>query len=167
MATADIVILIVILLSSVIGLVRGLVKEVLSLASWVIAFVVAALFAQDLAVYLEPQFANPSLRIGVAFGVVFVAALIAAGIIQWLIGKLVQGTGLSGTDRLLGFLFGSARGVLVCIVALIAGRSFAQDTAWWDASVFIPELLAFEQNVLDLLGMARGALSGLPGVPGV
>ena len=161
MATADIVILVVVLLSSMIGLVRGLVREVLSLAGWAAALILGLVFAAEVAPYLPAQLENPSLRHGLAFAIVFIASLIATGIIQWLIARLIDATGLSGTDRLLGFLFGSARGVLICIVALIAGRSFAQDTGWWGASAFIPELLAFEQNVLDLLGMARESIPGV------
>jgi uncharacterized membrane protein required for colicin V production len=69
--------------------------------------------------------------------------------------KLVLGTGLTGTDRFLGFLFGSARGVLVCIIALIAMRPFAQESEWWLNSGITPEMLAFEQDVLDMMGRAR------------
>ena len=74
---------------------------------------------------------------------------------QWLIAQLVSSTGLSGTDRLLGFLFGSARGLLICVVLLIGLREIAADRSWWQASVLQAELLAFEDEVRDLLGRAR------------
>ncbi len=69
--------------------------------------------------------------------------------------KLVETTGLTGTDRFLGFLFGSARGVLVCIIGLIAIRPFASDADWWGESEFSPALLEFEQDVLELMGRAQ------------
>ena len=155
MASIDIVILIVILVSALVGLVRGLFKEVLSLASWLGAFILALYFAPALADRLTGQLADESVRLIVAFIAVFLATLLAGALIQWLVGTLVKSTGLTGTDRFLGFLFGGARGALVCIVSLIALRQFAEAGQWWHASVLVPELLAFEHQVLALLGRAQ------------
>ncbi|MEQ8860202.1 MAG: CvpA family protein [Pseudomonadales bacterium] len=155
MASIDIVILIVVLVSALIGLARGLIKEVLSLASWLAAFILALYFAPAVGERMAGQLADESVRLVVAFVVIFLATLIAGGVAQWLIGRLVKTTGLSGTDRFLGFLFGSARGVVACIVALIALRQFAEAGQWWQSSVLVPELLAFEQDVLEFLGRAQ------------
>lgn len=161
MTGADIAIAVVVLLSAVIGLMRGLVREVLSLVVWILAFLVAVGFADDLAGrfagFLEPDTA----RLAVAFVTLFVGTLIVGGLIQWALGKLIEGTGLSGTDRLLGFLFGSLRGVLVCIVAIIALRPFLEDASWWAESRLIPELAAFESDVLSFLDSAADSISGL------
>ena len=159
MATADIVILIVVLVSALIGLTRGLLKELLSLASWFAAFILALYFAPTVADSLKGSVADESVRLVIGFISVFAATLIAGGIVQWLVRKLVETTGLTGTDRFLGFLFGSARGVLVCIIGLIALRPFTEDSVWWDASAFTPELLAFEQDVLELMGKARDVVT--------
>jgi membrane protein required for colicin V production len=155
MLTADIVILIIILVSALIGLVRGLLREVLSLASWFAAFILALYFAPMVAAVLAAQIADESIRLVVGFIAVFVATLIGGGIIQWLLRKLVETSGLSGTDRFLGFLFGSVRGVLVCIIMLIAIRPFGENSEWWQQSAITPELLAFEQDVLELMGRAK------------
>ena len=160
-ATPDIIMLIVILLSALIGLARGLIKEVLSLASWALAFILALYFAPLVGNWLSADLANARLVIG--FAVVFVAVLIIGAIVQWLVSKLVESTGLTGTDRFLGFLFGSARGVLVCIVALIALRPFAEDTDWWHASSIRPELAAFEEDVVQLMDHARDVVSNVGG----
>lgn len=155
MASIDIVILIVVLVSALIGLARGLLKEVLSLASWLAAFILALYFAPEVADRMAGQLADESVRLVVAFIAIFLATLLAGGIVQWLAGRLVKSTGLSGTDRFLGFLFGSARGVVACIVALIALRQFAEAGQWWQSSLLVPELLAFEEQVLELLGRAQ------------
>lgn len=160
LAYADIVILIVVLLSAMIGLVRGLFKEVLSLASWFAAFILALYFAPALRDHLSGELGDGSVRLVIAFALIFIATLILGSLIQWLVAKMVQVTGLSGTDRFLGFLFGSARGVLVCIIALIALRPFAEDSQWWHASVITPELLAFEKDVLALMGKATDIVTG-------
>ena len=154
-ATVDIVILGVILLSALIGLTRGLLKEVLSLASWLAAFMLALYFAPALAEHLAEQIDDGAMRLVIAFIAIFLTTLIAGALLQWVMGTLIRTTGLTGTDRFLGFLFGSTRGALVCIVALMALRQFAEAGQWWQSSVLVPELLAFEQEVLQLLGRAR------------
>ena len=159
MATADIVILGVVLLSALIGLVRGLLKEVLSLATWTAAIGLALYFAPEASVYLAGVISDEVIRLVAAFAGIFLGALIVGGLVQWLIGALVKGTGLTGTDRFLGFVFGSARGVLVCLVGLIAIRSFAQSADWWQASLLVPELLAFEHVLHDGLGKSTEWLS--------
>lgn len=159
MPTADIVILAVVLLSALIGLARGLLKEVLSLATWIAAVVLALYFAPAVDTWLAERVADPMIRRGAAFAGIFVATLIGGGLVQWLVGLLVRSTGLTGTDRFLGFLFGSGRGVVVCLVGLIAIRSFAVETDWWQASGFIPALLAFESDLLDVLGKSTEWLS--------
>lgn len=161
MATPDIIILIVVLVSALIGLARGILKEVLSLASWFLAFILALYFAPTVADYIADRVADTSIRFAISFAAVFVATLVAGGIVQWLLRKLVDSTGLSGTDRFLGFLFGSARGALVCIIGLILLRPYAETSDWWQTSAFVPELLAFEQDVLGLMGKARDAAASI------
>lgn len=155
MPTADIVILIIVLLSSVIGLMRGLFKELISLVVWFAAVLLALYFSAAMGDALSGQIADESVRTVVGFFIIFLATLILGGIVQMLVKQLISSTGLTGTDRFLGFLFGSARGVLVCIVALIALKSFEIQAEWWQESRIIPELLAFEQDVLGLMGKAR------------
>lgn len=155
MASADIVILIIVLLSAVIGLVRGLFRELISLLVWFAAVVLALYFSSNLGAAMTDWLDDEAVRTVIGFFVIFVATLIAGGIVQMLVKQLISSTGLTGTDRFLGFLFGSARGVLVCIVGLIALKSFEIEAAWWHDSRIIPELLAFEQDVLALMGKAR------------
>ena len=161
MATPDIVILILVLLSALIGLARGLLKELLSLASWFAAVILALYFAPTVADALKGSVADGSVRLVIGFFAIFAATLILGGIVQFLVRKLVETTGLTGTDRFLGFLFGSARGVLVCIIGLIAMRPFTEDSAWWNESTFTPELLAFEQDVLEMMGKARDVVTAV------
>ena len=154
-AGLDIAIATVVLLSAAIGLARGLIKEILSLVSWTAAFVIAIYFSAMAAEQLPASWGGESIRLVIAFAGLFFATLVLAAILQWLIAQLVSSTGLSGTDRLLGFLFGSARGLLICVVVLMGLREVAADRDWWQASVLQPELLAFEDEVRDLMGRVR------------
>ncbi len=155
MPTVDIVLLVVMLVSALVGLVRGLTRELLSLVSLILAVVVAVLLGPKVAIVLEPHIATASFRAMAAFAVVFLSVWVLGALVQWVVANLVKSTGLTGMDRVFGFVFGAARGILVCIVALIALRSFAQSSDWWQSSNLIEPLLVFEDDVLSLFDRAK------------
>jgi membrane protein required for colicin V production len=128
----DYTVIIIILLSALLGWWRGLVYEVLSLLGWVAAWVVARLFAASAAPYMPAGLGAESVRIAVAFVVLFVATLIVGGIATWLLSKLVKWVGLGWLDGLLGTLFGMLRGVLVVLVLVIlAGMTRLPNEPFW------------------------------------
>ncbi len=133
----DFVILGIIGLSAIISLMRGFVREALSLAVWVLAFWVAWTFFRKLALQLD-WFTVPSVRLGAAFLILFIATLMVGALVNYLMGQLVDKTGLSGTDRLIGILFGAARGaILVAILVLLAGLTPFPNDPWWKESQLI------------------------------
>ncbi|MDO6513223.1 MULTISPECIES: CvpA family protein [Neptuniibacter] len=150
---ADWTILTIIGISSLFSLKRGFVREALSLITWVSAFVVARLFSQSLSFLLEPYIQTPSVRLAAAFAILFIAALIVGALVNKLIGVLVEATGLSATDRILGIGFGAARGglIIVAIVALI-GMTPAINDQWFKESQLIPHFLLMEAWTKDVAG---------------
>jgi membrane protein required for colicin V production len=128
------------------------VREAVSLIIWVVAFALAWTYFREAAEQLTPWVETPSIRLGVAFIALLLVALLLGGIVGFLISQLVDKTGLSGTDRLLGALFGAARGtLLVCILVLLAGLTpFPQDP-WWKASALIGEFQMLSEWLLGLL----------------
>ena len=138
MVWVDFAIIIIIALSALISVLRGFVKEALSLAAWILAFWVAFTFHQNLAAILADYIATPSLRLISAFALLFVVTLIIAALVNNLIGQIVKKTGLTGTDRMLGVVFGIARGTLiVAILVLMAGLTQLPADPWWHDSLFI------------------------------
>jgi len=121
----------ILLVSLLLGLWRGLVYEVLSLLGWPIAFVLSRLFANDVAPLLPIE--QETARIAVAYAAVFIAALIAWGVLAWLFSRLVKAAGLGLLDRILGgFLFGLLRGVLVILVLVwLAGMTDVPEHPFW------------------------------------
>lgn len=132
---ADIIILLIVLVSVGISVMRGFVREVLSLVAWVAAFWVAAAFAHPASGWLAPYIELETVRLVVAFVGVMILTLLAAGLVNLAIAKLLASAGLSGTDRLLGAVFGLARGVAVVMVAvLLAGLTSVPTADWWGES---------------------------------
>lgn len=156
----DAAILALIGISALISLTRGFIKEALSLVTWVVAGVMAWLFGGDLSGYLTPYIETPSLRVISACALLFIATLIAGGLINFLLAQLVRATGLSGTDRFLGMFFGAARGVLLVVVAVgVLSLSPVIHDAWWRDSVLVPHFLLvadWSKNLVLELGQNAG-----------
>lgn len=150
MIWVDYVIIGVLALSALIGVIRGLIREVVALAVWIAAFAAAWIYHEPVAEQLTPWVSTPSLRLGLAVVLLIFGILILGALVGYLLGLLVDRTGLTGTDRLLGMLFGGARGVvLVAALTFVGGATPLIEDPWWDESRLIPY---FEQIAETLLG---------------
>ncbi len=138
----DYAILAVIAISVLVGALRGFIKEVFSLVVWSAAFLVAYYFAGDVADLMEDAVTLPSARTAMGFAGLFIAVLLVGGLANYLLSRLVEKTGLSGTDRLLGGVFGAARGlVLIIAVLLVAGFTPIPADPWWKESLTIQRMM--------------------------
>ena len=152
MVWLDIIIIGIVLLSALISLVRGFVREAFSLAVWVLAFWVSWSFFRDLEVPLQAWIDSPTVRLGIAFAVLMIATLTVGGLVNYLIIQLVEMTGMSGTDRLIGMVFGAARGVLlVAVLVLLAGLTPLPKEDWWLASTLVGYFQELSYWLRDLL----------------
>ena len=135
----DYTIIAVILISVVISLFRGLLKEIMGLAVWAVAFWIGFRFADEGADWFVGMVELPSARLALAFGLLFISALIVGGLLNFLLGKLIESTGLTGTDRFLGMFFGLGRAlVLVTALVLLAGLTPLPQDPWWRESRLLP-----------------------------
>ncbi|GGA75856.1 bacteriocin production protein [Neiella marina] len=140
MVWIDYSILAIVLISALVSLMRGFSREAISLLTWVIAFFIASQFYQDLSVFLT-GIDDALLRDAAAIAALFICTLILGALVNTVIGNLVDKTGLSGTDRVLGLVFGGLRGVLIVCALLFFMDAFtgAAQTQWWQQSLLIPE----------------------------
>jgi membrane protein required for colicin V production len=155
---ADWTIVAILGVSCVFSLLRGFVKEALSLAAWICATFVAIAFYERLAALFERWIETPSLRLVLAFAALFIATLLIGAIVNKLVGTLIAASGLGGVDRLLGMVFGLARGLLI-VFAIIIWLPLAlpvKSDDWWSRSALIPHFESSE-------GLAREAFAGLMG----
>lgn len=142
MTWPDYAILAVIVVSVIVGVLRGFIKEVFSLLVWAAAFLVAYHFAGDVADLMKGAVSLPSARTAMGFAGLFIAVLLLGGLLNYLLGRLVESTGLTGTDRLLGGVFGAARGLaIVLVVLLVAGFTPIPGDPWWKDSRTIERLM--------------------------
>lgn len=148
---ADWVVVLIFTVSCLISIKRGFVKEAISLLIWALAFFVAVSFHGQFAVLLAELIPSPSARYMVAYGVLFAVTLIVGSMVNYLIGELVHMTGLSGTDRLFGMVFGMARALIVVMALLIFTPMVVpvDQESWWRESLLIPQFSLMEQWCRD------------------
>jgi len=135
----DLFVLLMALASVAFGIWRGFVKEALSVVTWLAAI----WFAWRFTFIVEPMLGEwdsaPELRIWAARAITFVIVMAIGGLIAWFARSLVRQTGLSGTDRTLGGLFGLFRGVLIFGLLVIGLQLSGLDQdPWWQQSRLRP-----------------------------
>jgi len=130
--------------SALIGLLRGFVKEAFSLFAWVVAIWVGMYYSRDFALLLQDTITHSTARIAAAFGLLFFITLTLGALIRFILSKLIETTGLTGSDRILGMLFGIARGaVLIALIVMLVGMTPLPKDPWWKQSQLIPPFQAF------------------------
>ncbi len=150
----DIAILFIVVLSGVISLMRGFVREALSLAVWILAFWLALTFGHKLAAlqWMVDLVHSPTARLVTAFGSLFILTLVVGALVNYLVGQLVKKSGLSGTDRMVGMVFGLGRGIaLVGVLVLLAGLTDLPKETWWRQSVLIGQFETLAGWMKDML----------------
>jgi membrane protein required for colicin V production len=152
LAGLDWIFLALLVASLVLGAWRGLVYEVLSVLGWAVSFYAAQWFAPQVATLLPLQSAAESVRYAAAFVLVFIAALFAAGLLAFLLKKLVEAMGLRPVDRTLGAAFGLLRGLILLLAATVVMNMTALRTSsWWQESRGAPLLEATLRGLKPVL----------------
>ncbi|UYV39037.1 CvpA family protein [Rhodobacteraceae bacterium D3-12] len=120
----DGVVALVIVVSALLAYSRGIVRESLAIAGWIVAAILAFMFAPQVQPLVKEvpvlgDFLSDSCELSMiaGFAAVFAVALVVASLFTPLFSSLVQRSALGGIDQGLGFLFGVLRGVLLVAVA--------------------------------------------------
>lgn len=140
MQGADFLIAGVVILSVGVGAFRGFIREVVALVTWLVAIWVAWHFSGFLDPYLGGVLETPESKAWVARGVVLIVVLLAGAVVAELLGWLTHtAAGLSIIDRILGFVFGLTRGVVLTGFAVMLGHTLKlEHEPWWRHSTLMP-----------------------------
>ena len=148
MTVIDIAVLAVLGISVLQGVIRGLVREVLALVAWVGAFLTANLLTPEIAKLMPQAMASEEIKLLVSFVGVFIVVLIGLSVLAILASKLVRIAGLGVADRVVGGVFGVARGVLVVmILVLLAGLTALPRQPVWRDGVLSGPLETFAGHI--------------------
>jgi membrane protein required for colicin V production len=158
-----------IVLSALVSLLRGFLREAMALVGWAAAVWMALTFTEEVAVIFQNHIEVPSVRLAAAAALLFLGTLLVSGLVVFLLGQLVDKTGLSGTDRVLGVVFGAGRGVVIAaLLVMLAGLTPLPQDPWWRQSLLLPY---FERVAVSMREMLPDALGehlrfSLPEAPG-
>ncbi len=149
MTSFDYVALAIIGFSIVLSVMRGFFREALAILGWVAAFVTAKTYANQILPMMPEDIPTESLRILAAFLVLFFATLLVASLLAIALSSVLKKMGLGWLNRLLGAVFGLARGVIVvCIVVFLAGLTELPNDARWRNAMFSAPLEALVISML-------------------
>ena len=116
----DIAIAIILLLFGLKGLRKGLIIEVVTLLAFVVGIYGAMHFSDFTAAHLVEYIeVNPKYLNTIAFVLTFILLVVVVNLIGRAVSKLVKALNLGFLDKLGGFVFGAAKGVLLCSVLLM------------------------------------------------
>lgn len=122
----DAVVAVVIIVSALLAFSRGFVRETLAIGGWVVAAIVAYIFApqaeplmKEVPVLNDLIAGNCAISMIAAFAAVFALGLVVMSIFTPLFSSMVQRSALGGIDQGFGFLFGVVRGVLLVAIAFL------------------------------------------------
>ncbi|MBT8420612.1 MAG: CvpA family protein, partial [Gammaproteobacteria bacterium] len=119
----------------------------------ILAFWLALTFMDALAVQLPPWISTPSVRLIIGFLTLFIVTLLLTALVNHLVGQLVVKTGLTSTDRMLGVIFGAARGIVIvaiCVLLAIAFTPLPGDP-WWQESLLLGRFQVLAVEIRQLL----------------
>jgi len=131
----DIALLVFGAVALLLGLLNGLVRILIGLVALLAAFVVAAQYHDALAAKMPSFGAGPETRGFLAYVVIFFGIMLVAGLVAWLVRRLVQAVKLGWVDRLGGGALGLLGATLFAafvVVPIVAyeptGRALLADS---------------------------------------
>ena len=148
----DFVLLAIIGLSAVLSLFRGFVRETFVFIGLIAGLWAAFNFMHVASDWFARWIEDSSIRLALGFAAVLGAVLITTGIVSRLLRLAVNVTGLTGTDRALGAIFGAARGaIIVACLVLLADLTNVRERTWWQESAMLPTFESVADEIRRIL----------------
>lgn len=140
MTAFDYGVIVILLASLALGLWRGLIGEVMALLAWVLAGLAAWQLGPEVGALIT-AIADSGLRVLAGYAAVFVGVLIVLALVRLAVRGLLKALGLTAVDRVLGVVFGVARGLLIVLILVaVGGMTSLPKELWWRNASLSPPL---------------------------
>jgi len=116
--------------STIMAFVRGIILELFSLGGLIAGILLASWNYEHVATILERLITTPATAELVAFLLIIIGAMVLSTLLGKALNRTAHAIGLGFFDRLLGALFGFARGCLFGVAILMAIAAFLPHSAW-------------------------------------
>ena len=128
--------------STIFAFVRGLLLEFFALGGLIAGILLASWNYHSFAPLLSRLITNPSIADVVAFLFIAIGVMILCTIAGKVLNRTADAIGLCFFNRLLGAVFGFARGGLICVAIMMAAAAFLPPSPWITNSRLAPYFLA-------------------------
>ncbi len=141
---ADHLFAIILLVSGAVGYFRGFIRESIALVAWLVGLWLAWHFAYLVNPWLGGTLAEPGVREWTGRAIVLLLVLLLGALIGSIVSHFARrAVGLAAMDRILGVVFGLARGAVIVGLLVLAGRAVKLDLEpWWDRTRSMPAAAA-------------------------
>jgi membrane protein required for colicin V production len=116
--------------STITAFMRGIILELFSLGGLVAGILIASWNYNYLAPFLERLITTSAVAQIVAFFVIVIGVMVLSALLGKVLNRTAQAIGLGFFDRLLGGIFGFARGCLLGVVILMSIAAFLPHSTW-------------------------------------
>ena len=127
--------------STIVAFLRGIIRVLFSFAGLIAGIVLAGWYSHELAARLASWIATRAAAEIISFLVIAIVVMVFVGLIGRLVSRTAKAIGLGLPDRLLGALFGFARGCLLGVAVMMAVAAFLPGSKWIAQSRLAPYFL--------------------------
>ena len=149
---ADILAFGVIAACIVMSMIRGVIAEAGSLFAWVISFLLAKTFAVPFSEVAFKSIQPRALGVAISFVVIFFLARFLQQFLRTILTNAASSMGLGSVNRVLGGVFGAAKGVLlVTLAVMVCAHTNLPETEDWQSSYSIPYFQSLSEVIMPYL----------------
>jgi membrane protein required for colicin V production len=116
--------------STIVAFLRGIILELFSLGGLIAGILIASWNYNRLTVYLERLIVTPSIAEIVSFLLLVIGVTVLSALLGKSLNRTAHAIGLGLFDRMLGAVFGFARGCLLGVAILTAIAAFLPHPSW-------------------------------------
>jgi len=128
--------------STIAAFVRGIILELFSLGGLIAGILIASWNYNHVAIFLERIITTSTTAQIVAFLFIIIGVMVLSLVLGKALNRTAHAIGLGFFDRLLGAVFGLARGCLFGVAILMAVAAFRPHSTWIENSQLSPYFLA-------------------------